>query len=289
MKTYSFPARQTGVTLVELMVSIAIGMIIVLFITSLFLTSRQSSRLSDDNSRMQEEGRAVMYIMARNLQQAGFGDVVSTDMSSSTSRGSLTGFSGNALRGCDTGFVNSDLANVNCGAGKAAFQVSYNVPAYNSITGAGADCNGQNAAGVATNRFYLGADKTLYCLGNGNATPQPLLGNVEEMQVTYGVSTVSSVDVWGFRSAEQFTNAAGVKALQIDNQLLGEAQNWDNVISVNICLHLSSPNNNVTNAKQSYTPCGSTTAVTATDKRLHMVVSGVYALRNNGSVRNFPM
>jgi type IV pilus assembly protein PilW len=285
---------QRGVTLVELMVSITIGMVIVLFISTLYLNSRTSYRINDDNSRMQEEGRAVMNIIGRNLMQAGFGNLISSDLGTLVSKANLTDFAGDALTGCADGFANaSDLANKNCGGtGKLAFQVGYRVDnTADTKIGAGTDCNGQtvkkldgtafgtNEPAFVVNRFYLKTKagetmQSLYCLGNGGFE-QPLLSNVEDMVVTYGITTKTDVDADGFKSVEKYVGASDVT-------------DWASVISVNVCLELSSPTNNVTPQKQTYTKCDGTSA-DAADNRLHTSINSVFTLRNNASVRNFTM
>ena len=288
--------RQRGVTLIELMVSITVGLLLVLFVSTLYLSSRSSARINDASSRMQEEGRSVMYLIGRNLMQAGFGTLTSSDMATFVSKAKLTDFTGDGLLGCQKGFdTPSSLASKACketGTAKPAFQVSYRVDnTYSSTLGIGTDCNGQEAKykddgsefgatdkRYATNRFYLNTtNKTLNCVGNGG-TEQPLLANVEDMQISYGLATSTTMyDADGFRSIERYVDADGV----------GTA--WGDVLSVEVCLELSSnPNENVTPNAQTYLNC-SGTSVDAPDRRLHTVMRSVFALRNNASVRNFTM
>ena len=94
------------------------------------------------------------------------------------------------------------------------------------------------------------------------------------MRVTYGITTQIDPDVHGFKSVEKYVLASAVT-------------DWASVISVNVCLELSSPTNNVTPQSQAaYTDC-SGNAKTPTDRKLHTVINGVYTIRNNASVRNF--
>lgn len=280
-----FRARsQAGVTLVELMISMAIGLVLVLFIGTLYVNSKASFRLNDDSARLQEDVGYAIALIGRNLMQAGFGNVVT---STTTDFVNADGSQAQALKGCDNGFVNPTAAtpDFSCGTvNKPAFQVSYRVEdAYDANTGAGADCNGQSvdkttaAAGIAINRFFLytkagDAAPSLYCNGNGNTVSQPLLSNVEDMTVIYGVDTK------GTFSPNQYLNAAGVEALLLSAI---NKKNWDQVVSVQVCLLVSSANN-VTEGNRTYTDC-SGTVKTATDSKLRKAFTKVFALRNNAT------
>lgn len=308
MKTHNFllPGKvQAGVSLIELLVSMTIGVVLVLFVSSLYLGSRGSYQINDDSARMQEEGRATMYLLGRNLMQAGFGMVTFSDAGAETQKTAFeelvvvdAGLT--AFRACDAGFTDPAAQNFACAAGGTpAFEVSYMVEAYDGNIGAGADCNGQSVlyridasktfSGAeinryATNRFYLN-NGTLFCAGNGNATPQPLLSNVIDMQLKYGVnaSAVGVDTTSGYKSVDKImTTQAEVEAL---------TNKWKNVVRVEVCLEIASPNN-VRQGDQTYVNCrGAATTMLAAnpDRRLRTVLTGVYTLRNNASPRNFPM
>ena len=95
------PRLQAGLTLVELMISIVIGLVLVLFVTTLFINSKSSFRLNDDNARLQEDAAYAMTLIGRNLMQAGFGNVVT---STTTDFVNPDGTPAQGLKGCDNGF-----------------------------------------------------------------------------------------------------------------------------------------------------------------------------------------
>lgn len=64
-----------GHTLVELMVSIVIGLLIILAVSELYLTNKQTFRMTDDASRLEESGKAALDILGYHIRQAGFVDV----------------------------------------------------------------------------------------------------------------------------------------------------------------------------------------------------------------------
>ena len=61
-----------GVTLIEMMISLTIGLMIIAGIGYAFLGSRQSFRSQDALSRMQEGARTAFEVMAKDIRMAGF-------------------------------------------------------------------------------------------------------------------------------------------------------------------------------------------------------------------------
>lgn len=74
MKRHMTPAqaRQTGFSLVELMVAMTIGFIVVGAVGYLYIGSRGAFRTTDNMSRMQESARYALDLMAREVRMAGY-------------------------------------------------------------------------------------------------------------------------------------------------------------------------------------------------------------------------
>jgi type IV pilus assembly protein PilW len=64
--------KNLGVTLIELMISLTIGLVIIAGIGSVFISSRSLFRAADALSRMQEGARTAFEIMGRDIRMAGF-------------------------------------------------------------------------------------------------------------------------------------------------------------------------------------------------------------------------
>lgn len=276
-----------GFTLIELMVSVTIGLILMLFLSSLYFNSKSSSRLNDDNARIQEDGRFALNLIGHNLAQAGYGNMLTgntTDFPPATSP-TLTG-----LMGCDNGFVTPITATPpTCGgtdSTDSAFAVSYISEPYDAtnspISGAGTDCSGAQATGATstqggaiTNSFYRDSTTSiLYCQGNAG-TAQKILSNVDKMKVTYGIDTAAN-----YSPTKQNGSASDAgTADNNDNNKVG----WDRVITATVCLEIHSTNNVVSSsAGQTYTNCDGT-SVTASDYLLHTTMTQVFTLRNNAT------
>lgn len=70
--SWSAQGRQRGVTLVELMVTIAINLVLVLAATLLYLNTRSTQREVNDRSAVYETGQFAMGLLARDVTSAGF-------------------------------------------------------------------------------------------------------------------------------------------------------------------------------------------------------------------------
>lgn len=66
------PARQRGLTLVELMVALAISLVLVLAASYVYLATRQSDRALERSSDAQETGVYVLQLLGREIANAGY-------------------------------------------------------------------------------------------------------------------------------------------------------------------------------------------------------------------------
>lgn len=64
--------RQTGLTLVEILLAFAISAFLIAGVIQLLIGSKQTYRSSEGLSRIQENGRLALEMMARNIRMAGF-------------------------------------------------------------------------------------------------------------------------------------------------------------------------------------------------------------------------
>lgn len=71
MTATSTQRRQRGATLVELMVSIVVGLLVVLVASSLFVATKRTNRVQSDNAVLQETGRYVLGAIGRELRMGG--------------------------------------------------------------------------------------------------------------------------------------------------------------------------------------------------------------------------
>jgi len=64
--------HQLGLTLIELMVSLVLGLVIVGGVLNIFVSTNQTAKVNDNLMRVQENARTAFDLMARDIREAGF-------------------------------------------------------------------------------------------------------------------------------------------------------------------------------------------------------------------------
>lgn len=295
--------RLAGRSLVELMIAITIGLFILIAVSALFLSNSQTSRTSDDKSRLEDEGRLALNLITFHLRMAGYGPLLSAIQNNQTLSfgtkftkpiGYPLGIQPNPVEGCSGGFSNPATAAIACTGGTTpdSIAIRYVVDLFNTnVTNSGVpaptDCLGQRITAVSSiveNRFFIRNNPTtgrseLYCIGNGNTpdfadftgTAQPIAENVIDMRITYGTAGIDPVT----GDISTTVNRAFADA----NTVTTFPRQWLSVLSVNVCLVVQSANNNVTTRPIQYRDCNGQ-LITAPDRRLYQAFSSVVALRS---------
>jgi type IV pilus assembly protein PilW len=146
--------RQAGLTLLELMISLSLGLMLLTGIGTIYVGSNQTYRVQEQNARLQESGRYALDVIGRSLRQAGYWNMPA----------------GSALPVAGTAITSAAPA--------TTVTVEYD--------GAGAmDCSGATPARI-TEVFDLNANN-LRC--TASAVTSPLISNVEDLQFLYGIDT----------------------------------------------------------------------------------------------------
>lgn len=86
----SGPSRQRGLSLIELMISITLGLIILVALLAVFNQNSQSFRQTDAAAEMQDNARFAMEALSRDLSMAGFFGGIYNAGDVQTQAGSLT-------------------------------------------------------------------------------------------------------------------------------------------------------------------------------------------------------
>jgi type IV pilus assembly protein PilW len=76
MKTFHINSPQRGFTLIELMIAMLIGVFLMGGVIQIFLSAKQAYRLQENLSRLQENGRFAMDMIAQDTRMAGYVDTV---------------------------------------------------------------------------------------------------------------------------------------------------------------------------------------------------------------------
>ncbi len=241
--------RQTGLTLLELMIALSLGLLLVAGIGTIYVGSNRTYRVQEQNARIQESGRYALEVIGRSLRQAGFWNMP-LGLTATAS-----GFSGTTVGGTNGGGTASDTVTVQ----------------YDG-TG-GRDCSGTTVAAgsLVTDAFDL-VSSNLRC------NTQPLVSNVEDLQFLYGVDTDDNQSANLYTAAPtaaQWPNVVSVRACVLIRSELP-------AITAVAQTYL-----NCAGALGTATGAGAVTTATASDnRRLHRAFVATFNLRNR--VTNLP-
>lgn len=198
-------ASQRGATLIELMISLVIGLAIVAGLGQIFMSGRSSSSLQERLGALQENGRYALYFLQRDIRNAGLP----------------------YMDGTFSAFVPPTGAAPNNsvdGGGNAPDRIAITYRARAAV--AGGDCLGNNVAlnALVTTTYSIDVDAAtgvsrLMCSAQGVAA-QPLVDGIENLQVLYGVDLDTDVLAAGYGYADMYVPAGAVTATQWQRQIV---------------------------------------------------------------------
>jgi type IV pilus assembly protein PilW len=248
--------QQSGFSMVELLIAVALGIILSWAILDVTLNSSRTARELELTSEMVENGRYLTKLLSSELQLAGFYGRLEdyVDDTVTAQPDACTGLSSTSLRngmnypvfGLDgvaggTTTCNGDvlLTGTDALLIRRADTTSVN-------TTAGLDDNKhyfilleKDDATVAAIReyhqdiYFVDTDNVFNRLSliNGAYTVEPLVEGVDDFQLVYGID----------RSGDGIANADGANAAFVE--LPASANEWEDVVSVKVFLLLSSTSN----------------------------------------------
>lgn len=278
-------ARQAGVSLVELLIGITIGLLTVAVALSALLVSRGVTGTVSESAALQQQAAYAFRVIGQQLRQAGSMELdlglpvvatgatapvidaaytrVTFDPGSRFNRGSNTisgnDTSSNTRAKLITSFQNTDE------------RIYKNPPAQgdDDIGQQLKNCIGENpgdavANPVVNSQFRLKSGELVCGSASDASGSQAIIKNVHDFQVRYLMQT----------------NLGGVPSIQVVNAA-GVGANWNRVFAVEVCLDLIG-DERIDSAGAQYTRCDGTQV--DLDDRLHLVFRNTFQLRSQGSV-----
>ena len=270
----AFPARdkeqkhlkfQAGLTLIELMIGLAVGLLVVAVATVSLLGSRSVTGAVSDISGIQQQAAYVMRTFGTQLRQAGS---LYLDLGlDADGKGEITSATAFQLRG------NSEQA-ITEAEGTGAITIQYT--GYEEPTFANAGPISRNCLG-APGSIPAGTTASIESIFTHNGTDlrcndQPIAQNVAAFQVRYLLQGTDQDD-----PTMLYTNREGVA-------------DWNRVQGVEVCLVLFGTERIDLPEGASYTGCDGSTAVNITTlaaprtNRMHYVFRNVFQLRSQGLI-----
>lgn len=259
--------RQLGFSLVELMVTMVIGLFILAGVGSVYVMNKRSDQAREGLSLLQENGRIAIRLVEQSVMRAGypmFEDI--EPVIHADSQIERLNFDPEE----ETKTIKSvkDLG-IQLSADELPSDVLTTIYDPTGEGGWGRqDCLGNKSKLIrrVINTFFVDQN-SLRCRGSGDDSPQPLADNVYAMQVEYGVDSSGDGFADRYLPADDATN-----------------DDWQSVVSIRVALVVGSGaavRKDPLEAPQTFNLYGQQVAVgTAGDRQLYQVFSTTIPLRN---------
>lgn len=270
IKDRKYLKNQKGLTLIELMVALALGLLVVGVATTAMLGTRNVTSSVSDISGIQQQAAYVMRVFGTQLRQAG-SLYLDLGLDAATGTGDIEANTAFQLRGSTASSISE-----NSGTVTIRF-TGYEEPTFINQGPISRNClgvPGTITAGetVTIESIFTLNGNNLRCQGNG-ANVQPIAQNVANFQVRYLLQSNDAAN-----PTMLYTNAAGVGN-----------NNWSRVQGVEVCLVLFGNDAIDLPAGTSYTDCDGTavnmtTLAGARRNRMHYVFRNVFQLRSQGLI-----
>jgi type IV pilus assembly protein PilW len=232
--------KQKGLTLIEIMISLLLGVFLLGGVIGIFINTKQTYRVQDALSRLQENGRYAIEFIARDIRMTDYracatGTLTSPDVP-------IEAFNNNAASG----------DSIDDGTDKIIVRwvVACAIPAT-----PGPPATPATAQVTETINYSIYDD-------NLDRYGAHLIEGVEDMQISYGVDTDATPD-----GTPNYYADGGTAGLDLSK-----------VVSIRVSLLLRTVENNIAAKPLPYTYNGTT--VTPLDRRIRRVFSTTIALRN---------
>jgi type IV pilus assembly protein PilW len=240
MKLTGLPARQNGLTLIEIMIALLLGVFLIGGVLGIFVNTRETYRMEEALSRVQENGRFAMEFIGRDLRMAGYSFC---PKASSTLPDPLANF----LTGVDgnpNGATQDDPDSI-------------------AIMWIGGNSCPQTLPGDAINVNYAVVNNAATGLRELQRNGVPLIEGVENMQILYGYDTDETgrgtPEFYGVRG--QVTSMARVVSIRVSLLLYSTEQPVPSVLDAPASIVFNNEN-------------------TVSDRRIRRVFTSTFTLRN---------
>jgi type IV pilus assembly protein PilW len=216
------PRRARGVTLVELLVSMAIAVFLLSGLLVIVQNTRNTFGSQNQLAQLQDNERLAMTLMGDVIQAAGY----FPDPTTNTAAGAMPADGAFPVAGQPI------IGARQAGAPEDQITVRYMTASGDGIINCTGNTNTSGATRLYENAFAIDANGNLTCSVNG-AAPVILISGIQNLQIFYGVQTNTAV---GNGAVDSYMRANEMTATY-----------WNNVISVKVRVFFTNPLANLPN------------------------------------------
>jgi len=290
MGIYKFKNQQHGLSLIELLISMVIGLFLLSGIASSYIASKKASVIRNQTSLLDDNGRFALEAITKALEHTGYGpnilmtdpfihtlaDVASDtcpDGSTNVSALSLANFTASTVTADDDIKVQDSIGAIFHGSDDFFIDCAGNsMPAVVPV-----GCRLQplptinfnpDSAKIYNSFFIDDVNKTLMCAGSRSSTITTIAEGVENIQFLYGLDTNTDGTV------DRYVNASAIDASSTD------ILDWGGVISIQVAILVRSLKQVKNTAESKQFTLLDQVVTSPTDKYQRAVFSTTIFLRN---------
>lgn len=285
--------HQRGVTLLEMLVGLIIGLLVVAVAMGALMVSRGVTGTVSDVSGIQQQGSHILRVIGSQLRQAGSLYLNPNPTAVAASANDVLSAVVFEIKASakDKGNSFDQTNTLNGGADTitTGFRRYQDNVFFSSKSGSSTDFLARNCLGAPANdspderveSIFTFSKNNLFCAGNGS-TAQPIAQNVAEFQVTYLVQTLvasTGSNIQNVKAADMPTDATDIK--------------WRQVQGVEVCFVLYGNElidlKDLPKASRSYTQCDGksqdlTELTDARKNRTHQLFRNTFQIRSQGLI-----
>lgn len=260
--------NQSGLSLIELLIAMFIGLFLLAGITSSYLSSKKTSIARDQYSILEDNGRIALEVLTNTLQHTGYTSASGTPLEDKFITAAVTSSScsDGSQSVLNTGIIPVTADN-NAGDSLGVIYLG-DSNVFTDCSGAPLPATCQLNPGLPTDpakiysAFFLDASN-LQCAGSRDASEQTIAEGIENMQILYGVDANADNQV------DRYVNAPNVGTL------------WNNVINIQVAVLARSLIEVKDTAESESFTLLDTPITTPTDRYQRAVFSTTISLRNS--------
>lgn len=273
-------SKQNGMTIVELLIAMGLGIFLMAGVIQVFLGSKQTFTTINAQSHMQENGRFAMDFMARILRHGGYTTDINIDeildpiLRKETFLAQGDFAEGSAV----TGANNTVAPELKDGTDVVRVRIegSNDSPVF--------DCQGVAIAADQWSEvsYFVNDDSQFQCqtVNAGGTTTATLVEGIDDLQIQYGVNVGGVVDNFVFPAAADRPDEQLLTASKFVNADDMTADDWENVVSIKVGMLSSSADTPLDRTiAQTYDVLDNAT-VSYQDGKARQIFSQTISLRN---------